>query len=202
MQTIIITGPSGSGKTYLANKISKDLKSTIILNTDSYYRDNLFIKLLSIFMNDIYDRLISIKKIHLLKTIESIYCNENHITLYKYDFKTKKSTESKRKKLNKIQLIIVEGVFSHRIKLNYKSSLNILCKEKKEICYKRRLKRDEIERGRNKNEVNRKFKRSWDLYYKNLTSYIDQNDVYEVNTNETISYDVLINKLKGIEKKK
>ena len=199
MQTIVITGPSGSGKSYLANKISEDFKSTIIINTDSYYRDNLFIKLLSIFMNDIYDRLISIKKIHLLKTIESIYCNENHITLYNYDFKTKKSTESIRKKLNKIQLIIVEGVFSHRIKLNYKSSLNILCKEKKEICYKRRLKRDELERGRNKKEVIQKFTKSWNLYFKNVDNYINRNDIYELKYIDSKSYKSLITKITELD---
>ena len=198
METIVITGPSGTGKTFLANKLSKDFKSSIILNTDSYYRDNLFIKFLSVFMHDIYDRLISIRKKDLLKTIESIYFNEKKIILYNYDFRTKKSTQIISKKQNKIQLLIIEGVFSHRINFKFKSSLNILCNENKEICYKRRLKRDQLERGRNKKEVKRKFKRSWDLYYKHLTTYIKQNDIYEVNTKEKMSYDKLINKIKTI----
>ena len=62
MKTIVITGPSGSGKTYLSNKLSKLFYNSIIIKTDSYYRDNIFIRFLSIFLYDIYDRLLSIKK--------------------------------------------------------------------------------------------------------------------------------------------
>jgi len=60
MKTIVITGPSGSGKTYLSNKLSKLFDNSIIIKTDSYYRDNFYIKLLSIYDYDIYDRFISI----------------------------------------------------------------------------------------------------------------------------------------------
>ena len=48
MKTLIITGPSGSGKSYLTKNISKLFNNTIVIKTDSYYKDNIFIKFLSI----------------------------------------------------------------------------------------------------------------------------------------------------------
>ena len=41
MITIVITGPSGSGKTYLSNKLNKLFDNSIVIKTDSYYRDNI-----------------------------------------------------------------------------------------------------------------------------------------------------------------
>ena len=41
---------------------SKLFNDTIVIKTDSYYKDNIFIKFLSIFQYDIYDRPISLKK--------------------------------------------------------------------------------------------------------------------------------------------
>ena len=45
----------------------------IIIKTDSYYRNNLFIRLLSIFLHDVYDRPLSIKKKELNKTLRCVY---------------------------------------------------------------------------------------------------------------------------------
>ena len=41
MKTLIITGPSGSGKSYLTKNISKLFNNTIVIKTDSYYKDNI-----------------------------------------------------------------------------------------------------------------------------------------------------------------
>ena len=195
MKTIIITGASGSGKTFLTNKLEKDINNTITINTDSYYRDDLFIRFLSLFIKDIYDRLISIRKEELHKTIESIYRNDNPITIYKYDFKRRKSTQSTRKREKQNKFLIIEGIFSHRLNLDYKRTINIFCKETKEICFERRLNRDELERGRKKKEVSRKYFKSWYLYYKNLARYIEKNDINIVSSTNQKSYEKLINKL-------
>ncbi len=95
------------------------------------------------------------------------------------------------------RFLIIEGIFSHRLDLNYSETINIVCKENKEICYQRRLIRDEQERDRNINEVNRKFDKSWDLYYKELGNYINNNKVIRVNTSNRNSLGKLINILKG-----
>ena len=195
MKIIVITGPSGSGKTFLANKLSKDLNNSFIIKTDSYYRDNLLIKILTLYINDIYDRLISIKSKALLKTIKSIYNNEKLIAFHNYDFKSKRSSKSRRKNQNNINFLIVEGIFSHRLNLNYKKSINIVCNQKKEICFQRRLIRDEIERGRNKKEVTKRFKKSWDLFFKHLNNYRNTNRIYEINSIDDKLYKNLIYKI-------
>ena len=194
MKTIVITGASGSGKTYLSNKLSKLFSNSILINTDSYYRDNIFIQLLSIFKFDIYDRPISIKINEINKTIKSIYNREQFVLISNYDFKKKKSTQSKIK-INYNggnQFLILEGIFSHRLDLNYKKTINIVCKEKKEICFKRRLKRDKSERGRNSREVNIKFIKSWNLFNTNIKHFLKCNNVITLNPVNKKCFDKLV----------
>tara|TARA_B100000579_G_C22709694_1_gene793917 strand:- start:137 stop:757 length:621 start_codon:yes stop_codon:yes gene_type:complete len=204
MKTIIISGPSGSGKSALTNKLLNLFDDSIVIKTDSYYRDNILIRFLSIFKFDIYDRPLSIKENELNKTLISIYNKERLITIYHYDFKRKQSSQSK-KEINyngENQFLIVEGIFSHRLELNYQKTINILCEEKKEICFKRRLKRDQLYRGRNIREVNKKFNKSWFLFYKHINNYINRNKVMVLDPVNKISYDKLIlNLQKKITKK-
>ncbi|WP_269624862.1 uridine kinase family protein [Prochlorococcus marinus] len=194
MKTIVITGPSGSGKTYLSNKITKLFNNSIIINTDSYYRDNLFIRFLSIFLYDIYDRLLSIKKNELNKTLRSIYNKDSLISHYKYDFKRKHSSKSNisinYKEDN--QFLILEGIFSHRLDLNYSETINIICEDQKEICFERRLKRDQMERNRDSREVYLKFDRSWYLYYLNVKKYLNKNNVLSIKPREEFCLNKLV----------
>ena len=90
------------------------------------------------------------------------------------------------------QLLIVEGIFAHRLDLNYNETINIICKEEKETCFKRRLKRDQLERGRDSREVNKKFNKSWYLYYENVQKYLNNFEVLSINTIDMISYDQLV----------
>tara|TARA_Y100001968_G_C19227342_1_gene652713 strand:- start:195 stop:797 length:603 start_codon:yes stop_codon:yes gene_type:complete len=194
MKTIVITGPSGSGKSYLSNKLSNFFLDSIVIETDSYYKDNALIRFLSIFLYDIYDRPLSIMKNELRNTIRSIYNKDSLISSYKYDFKRKKSSRVKRSinyNDNK-QFLILEGIFAHRLSLNYQETINILCEEDKEICYKRRLKRDQTERGRNSNEVNKKFNKSWYLFNKHIKNYIEVHNVIHINPFDNNSYEKLI----------
>ena len=194
MKTLIITGPSGSGKSYLSKKISKLFNNTIVIKTDSYYKDNIFIKFLSIFQYDIYDRPISFKKSEIKKTLRSLNNNDRLISFYKYDFKRKHSSKSEGS-INyegENQLLIVEGIFAHRLDLNYNETINIICKEEKDICFKRRLKRDQLERGRDSREVNKKFNKSWYLYYENVQKYLNNFEVLSINPLDMISYDQLV----------
>ena len=194
MKTIIITGPSGSGKSYLTKKISKLFNNTIVIKTDSYYKDNIFIKLLSLFQYDIYDRPMSFKKNEIKKTLRSLHNKNRLISFYKYDFKTKDSSKSEGR-INydgDNQFIILEGIFAHRLDLNYNETINIVCEEQKDICFKRRLKRDQLERGRDSREVIKKFNKSWYLYYKNVQKYLNNFEVLSINPLDMISYDQLV----------
>ena len=202
MKTIVITGNSGSGKSFLAHKLSKIFYNSIVIKTDSYYRDNILIRFLSIFIYDIYDRLLSIKKNEISKTVRSIQNNDKFVSFYKYDFKRKHSTHSKLKINYKenFQFIILEGIFAHRLDLNYKETINIVCVEQKEICFKRRLNRDIIERGRSNEEVIKKFNKSWFLFIKNVQNYKDNNNVLSLNSLDIISFNKLVIKLKYLKK--
>ena len=203
MKTIIITGPSGSGKTYLSNKLNKLFDNSIVIKTDSYYRDNIFIRFLSIFFYDIYDRPLSINKKELKNALTAIHNKDKLIKFYQYDFKRKQSSYSKKSIKYKAenQFLILEGIFAHRLDLNYQETINIICEEKKDICFKRRLIRDKLERNRNTSEVNRKFTRSWNLFYKNIIRYIDINRKISLNPVDKISYDNLVYYLQNISKK-
>ena len=203
MITIIITGPSGSGKTYLSNKLLNLFDNSIVIKTDSYYRDNILIKFLSIFLCDIYDRPLSINKKEINNTLKAIYNKNKIITYYKYDFKRRQSSHSKKiiNYKGDNQFLILEGIFAHRLDLNYQETINIICEERKDICFKRRLMRDQLERDRKMNEVNRKFTRSWKLFHKNIRKYIDINQKISLNPVDKISYDNLVYYLQNISKK-
>ena len=200
MKTIVITGPSGSGKTYLSNQLSKLFDNSIVIKTDSYYRDNILIRYLSILLYDIYDRPLSIKKNEIKKAIRSIYNKDRLISFYTYDFRRKHSS-NKKISINykgKNQFLILEGIFAHRIDLNYQETINIVCEESKEICFKRRLLRDQLERGRDIREVNKRFISSWDLFYKNLKKNFNHNNQIRLNPFDQNSYDKLVLILQNI----
>ena len=190
MKTIVITGPSGSGKSYLSNKLSKLFYNSIVIKTDSYYRDNILIRFLSILLYDIYDRPLSIKRNEIKNAIRSIHNKDRLISLYKYDFKKRYSSQSKINMNYKIdnQFLILEGIFAHRLDLNYKDTINIICEDDKEICFKRRLKRDILERGRDRREVYKKFNKSWYLFYKNVEHHLEINNVLSINPLNKVSY--------------
>ena len=201
MKTIVITGPSGSGKTYLSSRLSKLFCESIVIRTDSYYRDNFLIRFLSIFLYDIYDRPLSIKKNKIKKILKSIFNKDKIISFYKYDFKRKHSSNSKmRLDYNRDnQFIILEGIFAHRLNLNYNESINIVCEEKKDICFKRRLKRDQLERARKSSEVYTRFDRSWFLFYQNIQNFLNNNKFIALNPADKLSYDKLVFKLQRVK---
>ena len=202
MKTIVITGPSGSGKTYLSYKLSKLFDNSIIIKTDSYYRDNILIRFLSIFLYDIYDRPLSIKRDKINNTIKSIHNKNKVISFYNYDFRRKHSSHSKIK-INyegENNFIIIEGIFAHRLNLNYQATINIVCEGEKELCFQRRLKRDQLERSRNSKEVNKKFNRSWYLFHQNIKKYLKKNKIFTLNQLDKNSYDKLVYNLKKIKK--
>ena len=199
MNLIVITGASGSGKTYLSNKLAKSFNNSIVIRTDSYYRDNFLIKYLSKFSDDIYDRLFSIKYNELIKTLSSILKKERKSKYYNYDFKRKLSTNLKKdnKFIYKSKFLILEGIFSHRLDIDYSDSINIICKETKDICYKRRLIRDVKERNKEKNEIIKTFDKSWYLYHQHINNYIKNNKVIYLNHRDLNSYENLINNIKN-----
>ncbi len=196
MKKIVISGISGSGKTFLASKLKESLKNILIIQTDSYYSDNLLIKFLSLFFYDIYDRLISINKKELINTINSIDNEEKQVKFYNYDFKNKKSSyKTKIVDYKEIDYLLIEGIFSHRLDLNYSNTINILCVGNEHICLERRLKRDKTIRGRDTSEVLKRFRSSCTLYFKNSHEYRNSR-IHKINSIDNEEYSNLILKLK------
>ena len=203
MKTIIITGPSGSGKSFLSNKLLNLFPDTILIKTDSYYKDSIFIKFLSIIVRDIYDRTVSIKRKELIDNLKSINNKSRVINSFNYDFKKRRSL-NRRLNLNyevEDQLLIIEGIFAHRLDIDYQNTINIICEENKQVCFKRRLFRDQTERGRSVNEIKEKFSKSWSLFYQNIEEYQRKYETIKINPIKKNSYDKLVIKLIKSKKK-
>tara|TARA_Y100001968_G_C18791128_1_gene451216 strand:- start:31 stop:444 length:414 start_codon:yes stop_codon:yes gene_type:complete len=136
-----------------------------------------------------------------METINSIYNNDKNITCYKYNFKNKISTKLKKINNNKKKILIVEGIFAHRLNLNYKQTLNIICQSNQAICYQRRLNRDVLERGRNINEVNSRFTNSWNLFYRNVKRYLRSNKLIYIDSSDKKDYKEIIENIKEFKYK-
>ena len=168
MQLILITGPSGSGKTTLSKIILNTFKDGIILNTDNYYKTGIISQLLSKILSSYFDRQISFNYKLFKGDIEFILKNGFSNFSYEYNFKTR-SIKKKYKKTQNLRFVIVEGIFGQAVLKFLKSNNCILInlKANKKSCMRRVIKRDFIERGKNKTLAKRDFLKAWKLFYKN-----------------------------------
>ena len=114
MKIVLITGPSGSGKSTLADLLSNNLSNALILRTDNYYKTGLISKLFSKYLKSYFDKSISLNIKLLEKDIKSILENKNASHIYKYDFIKKKRFKI-YKEINKINYLIIEGIFALEI---------------------------------------------------------------------------------------
>ncbi len=165
MKIIIITGPSGSGKTSLAKKLMFELENCQIISTDDFYRTGKLSNLLSKFVNSYFDRKISHNSKLLRNTINKIIKNKEINYSYKYDFIKKRTEITETKTLN-IENLIVEGIFTMELLkfLSRNDYLLIRLKINKEICRKRILERDHIERGKSTEKSIEDFLKAWNIY--------------------------------------
>ena len=97
--------------------------------------------------------------------------------------------------------LLAEFFYSKNEKQKSKEFFNqiiILENSNKDLRIKaqRRLNRDLLERDRKMDEVNKRFNKSWYLYYNNLKNYIRSNKVIYINTIDSNNYEQLIRKLK------
>ncbi len=177
MKIIFISGPSGSGKTTLSNQIKLKIKDGIIISTDNYYKTGIISNLLSKVVVGYYDKRISFNYKLFKKDFNYILNNGTSINKRSYNFQTK-TINSFLKKVNNINLMIIEGIFARELS-------NTLCNQKhyflelkinKNECMKRVIQRDITERGKVKKQAEEDFLKSWDIYYqkfknKNIKNY-------------------------------
>ena len=199
MQLIIISGPSGSGKTTLSNIILERLKNGIILNTDNYYKTGLISQILSKIITCYFDRKISFNNKLFIGDLKFILKNGFSNISYEYNFKSK-LIKKRYKKTKNIRFVIVEGIFGKEI---LKSVVNYNCilinlETNKNSCMKRVIKRDYLERGKNKNIAKKDFIKAWELYYKNKNKNKSRNYIQKITIRNKGDIKALLNKITKI----
>ena len=195
MKLIFITGPSGSGKTTISKYISQYLSNSYILSTDNYYKTGLISKISSKIIKSYFDKIISHEKGLIKRDIDIILRNNSINHYYKYDF-IKKATKKHLKNFSNIQYLIVEGIFSLELSDLFSENqyLLIRLKEKKCICRKRILKRDSIERGKNKILNLNEFNNGWNIY-KNKEKKYRSKIIRGITLRKDLDLDFLFKKL-------
>lgn len=196
MKIIFLSGPSGSGKTTLSNQIIVKIKNGTVLRTDNYYKTGLRSKLLSKFIEGYFDRSISFNYKLFKKDFNYILKNGISINERFYDFE-KKTVTNYLNETNNINILIVEGIFA-------KEFSSTLCNQKyyflelkinKNECMKRVIKRDIKERGKAKEQAEKDFLKSWDIYHERSINKNFKNNATELNISKDTTIDQILEKI-------
>ena len=196
MKLIFISGPSGSGKTTLSNQIIKKNKNGIVLSTDNYYKTGLISKLLPKFVEGFFDRSISFNYKLFKKDFDFIHKHGISINNRYYNFE-KKTIQNILKEKKNISFLIVEGIFAQEFAntLNNQNYYFLEIKTKKNICMKRVIQRDLKERGKNKEQAENDFLKSWDIYYEKFNRNSINKNTNKYIIRKKIDIDHIIKKL-------
>ena len=196
MKIIFISGPSGSGKTTLSNQIIVKIKNGIILSTDNYYKTGLISKLLSKVVDGYFDKRLSFNYKLFKKDFNYIFNNGTSNNERSYDFE-KKTLNSLLKKVNNINLIVIEGIFAKELSstlCNHKHYFLEL-KINKNECMKRVVQRDLLERGKAKKQAENDFLKSWEIYYERYKNKNIKNNSNEFTISNKTDFDQILKKL-------
>ena len=200
MFIIGITGGTGSGKTTIINKINKlfDQSNIGLLSSDSYYKDNSNLKFserdnLNYDTPDAIDFDLLNNHIRLLKNDQNInvphYCFSTHLRL-------NTSTLFKPKKILIIEGILILSNRTLRDQIDY----NVFLDCSRDTRFRRRLKRDINERGRNYEDVIKLFENRLDkmhqIHVKPMKKECDLVLETENNTNIGLLIDVIKKNMK------
>src|ERR1700729_3871626 len=148
---LAIAGCSGSGKTTLARELATQLEATLF-PLDLYYRD------LSQFPLDTrhklnFDHPDSLESELIIEHVRSL-AKGQPIQRPVYDFKTHSRVTGAFDTIVPAQVVIVEGILAlHYAELLPLYNFSIYVNAPNEICLKRRIYRDMIERGRTEQSV-------------------------------------------------
>ena len=193
MKLIFLSGPSGSGKTTLSNQIIVKIKNGTVLRTDNYYKTGLQSKLLSKFIEGYFDRSISFNYKLFKKDFNYILKNGISINERFYDFE-KKTVNNYLNETNNINILIVEGIFAKEFSstLCNQNYYFLELKINKNECMKRVIKRDIKERGKAKEQAEKDFLKSWDIYHEKLKNKNFKNNANELNISKDTNIDQIL----------
>ncbi len=150
-----IAGCSGSGKTTLARELATQLDATLF-PLDLYYRD------LSQFPLDSrhtlnFDHPDSLESELIIEHVRAL-ANGETVQRPVYDFKTHSRVPNAFDLITPARVLLVEGILAlHYAELVPLYDFSIYVNAPNEICLKRRIYRDMIERGRTEQSVREQF---------------------------------------------
>jgi uridine kinase len=150
-----IAGCSGSGKTTLARELATQLEATLF-PLDLYYRD------LSQFPLDTrhklnFDHPDSLESELIIEHVRSLAAGQP-IQRPVYDFKTHSRVTGAFDTIVPASVVIVEGILAlHYAELLPLYNFSVYVDAPNEICLKRRIHRDMVERGRTEQSVREQF---------------------------------------------
>jgi len=196
MKLIFISGPSGSGKTTLSNQIIIRNKNGIVLSTDNYYKTGLISKLLPKFVEGFFDKSISFNIKLFKKDFDFIYKNGISICDRYYNFENK-TIQNIINETNNISFLIVEGIFAEELSntLTKKDYIFLEIKTKRSECMKRVVQRDIKERGKDKNQAENDFLKSWSIYYEKFQPNSIKNNTNKFIIEKNTDIDQIMKKL-------
>ena len=152
---LAIGGCSGSGKTTLAAELARQLEATLF-PLDLYYRD------LSQFPLDTrdkrnFDHPDSLESELIIEHVHAL-ANGEAIDRPVYDFKTHSRVAGAFDRIVPTKVVVVEGILAlHFPELLPLYTLTIYVDAPNEICLRRRIYRDMMERGRTEQSVREQF---------------------------------------------
>jgi len=150
-----IAGCSGSGKTTLARELATQLDATLF-PLDLYYRDLSQFPLDSRHKRN-FDHPDSLESELIVEHVREL-ANGHAIQRPVYDFKTHSRVAGEFDKVVPGKVVIVEGILAlHFAELLPLYDFSIYVNAPNEICLKRRIYRDMIERGRTEESVREQF---------------------------------------------
>jgi len=185
-----VSGSSGSGKSEIIKKLSKKINGNLIsiISQDNYYkqRDSQSIDLNGFHNFDLPE---SIDKKNFYNDIVKLISGKN-IEYFEYNYNNP-DLKSIKKKITSNPIIIVEGLFVfHYKKINSLFNSRVFIDAELNLMIKRRLNRDLIERGYDKNDVEYRYKNHVIPAFKKFTEPYKNESNLIINNNKSIELSV------------
>ena len=150
-----IAGCSGSGKTTLARELTQELSATL-LPLDLYYRDLAHLPPAERALQN-FDHPDSLDHTLLVEHVRALAGGQS-IEAPQYDFATHTRIPNKTHAIPANDVVLVEGILAvHYEDLRALYDLSLFVAAVPEICLKRRIHRDVLERGRTEASVRTQF---------------------------------------------
>jgi uridine kinase len=152
---LAIAGCSGSGKTTLARELAAELTATL-LPLDLYYRDLSHLRP-EVRARQNFDHPDSLEHSLLVEHVRQLAAG-NPVAAPIYDFASHTRVVDRTTAIGTAPVVIVEGILAlHFDELRPLYNLSVYVNAPHELCLKRRIHRDVLERGRTEASVREQF---------------------------------------------